>query len=114
PPDPADKNDQGEVWDVRLDEPGSEMGVDLLTQYTRDINYLTEEPETQVALCLLDGKAGLRIGYTQFNNLDGATAGLADNQPGQVQGPVRMPKVPPIWDKSPPPALLREPAPHLK
>jgi hypothetical protein len=114
PPDPRYKDDQGEVWDLRLDEPGSEVGVDLLTQYTRDINYLTEEPETQVALCLLDGKAGLRIGYTQLNNLDGATAVLWDNQTGQVQGPVRMPKVPPIWDKSPPLALLRERARDLE
>jgi hypothetical protein len=112
---PVDDKDLGEVWDVTLEEPGSEIGVDRLTQYTRDIKYMEgEEPNVQVVLCLTTGKASLRVDGYRHNNLDGPTAVLWDNKTGVVQGPIRMPKVPPIWEKTPPPALFRERATDLK
>ena len=40
----------GEVWDLTFSDPATEIGIDLLRQYTSDLNWRTgEEPRTELS-----------------------------------------------------------------
>jgi serine/threonine protein kinase len=95
-----------EAWDLTLNEPGTEVGVDLLKQYTRDINYKEGEgPRAELYLCVLRGKAGVKMGEFHYSNLTGPPGPavfLWDNIGPGAQGPKTLKTVPPIWSKDPP------------
>jgi hypothetical protein len=93
---------EGEVWDLTL-EPGSEVGIDLLKRYTRDINYrANEDPRAELYLCLLRGEAELRVDYVT-HNLEALKSALFlwDNFT-RPRGPLPIKEVPDIWSKDPP------------
>jgi hypothetical protein len=105
---------EGEAWDLALSEK-AEVGVDLFRAYPRGTNYRTgEEPRCEVYLCALRGDVEVRTdAYRQAAttyNLEGpghptekkpAVIGW-NNVTAKVEGPGRLAKVPPIWDKVPP------------
>jgi hypothetical protein len=93
-----------EVWDLTLQEPGAEVGVDLLKHYTRDINWRDgEEPRAELYLIVLKGKANLRMNTYHFSDLTappGPALFVWDNKGSGAQGPIRVEKVPAFWDKT--------------
>jgi hypothetical protein len=102
-----------EAWELALSEK-AEVGVDLFRAYPRGTNYRTgEEPRCEVYLCALRGDVEVRTDAYQAGttfNLEGpghptekkpAVIGW-NNVTGRVEGPGRLAKVPPIWDKAPP------------
>jgi hypothetical protein len=98
--------DGSEVWDLTLEEQGTEIGVDLLKQYTPRENYLAgEDPRMELFLLVLKGKASVRIDADHYSNLTGAPQPSVfawDNEGRGYQGPGREPKVPAFWSKAPP------------
>jgi hypothetical protein len=97
---------EGEAWDLTLREAGTEVGVDLLKHYTRDVKYKEGEgPRAELALCVLKGKAGIKIDTFHYSNLQGPPGPaliLWDNIGAGAQGPMPVDAVPPIWSKDPP------------
>jgi hypothetical protein len=97
----------GTVWDLTLDEPGTEIGVDLLKQYTPRENYLAgADPRMELYLIVLRGTASLRIDADHWSNLHGApqpSVFVWDNKGSGTRGPGQEPRVPPFWSKAPPP-----------
>ncbi len=99
-----------EVWDLALDAK-AEVGVDLFRAYTRDSNYRTgEEPRCEVYLCALRGDVEVRTDAVETYNLE-APGHPAEKKPAviawnnfsmRVEGPGRLARVPPIWDRAPP------------
>jgi hypothetical protein len=92
-----------EVWDLTLQEPGTEVGVDLLKHYSRDINYRDgEPPRAELELSVLKGRADLRYDY-QTHHLQ-APPGPArfhwDNFE-KANGPIDLKGVPAIWSRKP-------------
>jgi hypothetical protein len=98
--------DGAEVWDLTLAEPGTEVGIDLLKHYTRDINYLDgEEPRAELYLVVLRGKASLKIDSYHYSNLQGPPGPALfawDNKGAGARGPAPLEKVPGFWSKVPP------------
>jgi hypothetical protein len=95
-----------EVWDLTLEEPGTEVGLDLLTHYTRDINFRAgEEPRAELYLCMIAGKASLRVGSFDYKGLKappGPAVFVWDNMGRPSPGPQRLEMLPAIWGKQPP------------
>jgi hypothetical protein len=95
-----------EVWDLTLDEPGTEVGVDLLRLYTRDIEYHRgEEPRADLFLCVLRGKAGVKIDTYHFSNLQeppGPSLFVWDNKGSGWRGPIKLDRALPEFNKQPP------------
>jgi hypothetical protein len=95
-----------EIWDLTLTQTGTEVGLDLLRQYTPDSNWRgDEEPRTEMYLCILKGKADLKYGAFTFNNLQappGTAVFLWDNGGGRPAPPQRIDTLPAIWSKNPP------------
>jgi hypothetical protein len=95
-----------EAWDLTLREAGTEVAVDLLKHYTRDVNYREGEgPRAELYLCVLKGKAGLKMDTFHYSNLQGppgAAMFLWDNIGPGAQGPLHLEAVAPIWSKDPP------------
>jgi hypothetical protein len=93
--------DDSEVWDVTLEEPGTEIGVDLIKAYTQDINYLDgEEPRAELYLVVLRGKASVRIDAYHHSNLKGPPGGAVfawDNKGSGAHGPLLVEQIPPTW-----------------
>ncbi len=60
-----------EVWDLTLQEPETEVVLELITRYTDKINYLTgEEPVSTLGLLVTKGAAGMKYdNYQEFPNL---------------------------------------------
>lgn len=106
--EPAEKP-QGpkEVWDITLKEPQSEVMVELVSHYFPGINYLDgEEPLSILSLCLLEGKAGVRIDTFDYPSLE-PPAGqgvlfIWNNKGPRSFQPMVIPETPTIWSKSPP------------
>jgi hypothetical protein len=97
-----------EVWDLTLEEPGTEVGVDLLRVYTDDINYQDgEEPRADLYLCVLRGSVNLKVDIFHFNLH--APPGPAifhwDNKGPGPQQPQPLKEVPAVWNKQPPQTL---------
>jgi hypothetical protein len=99
-----------EVWDVVLKEPGSEIGVDLLRQYPRNLNWEEEEPLIAAFLTVLQGKASLKVGGYVFPNLEAAPGPNNffnwDNKGPRAAGPGQFPEtslrdLQTLWEKSP-------------
>jgi hypothetical protein len=99
-----------EAWDLTLEEK-AEVGVDLFRAYPRGTDYKAGEgPRCEVYLCALRGEVAVRTDAVQTSNLEGPghptekkPAVIAwNNVAGRVEGPGRLAKVPPIWDKAPP------------
>ena len=59
----------GEVWDLTLLEPDTEVGVDLLQAYLGDINYLDEAPFRALDLFVFSGRAGVKVYDREYSNL---------------------------------------------
>jgi hypothetical protein len=96
-----------EIWDVTLKEPGTEIGMDLLRQFSQDVQWQKgEEPEALLLLWVVSGKAGLKVNkYGEYPNLE-APPGPAyvrwDNKGRGVQPPMRLEKLSAGWSKNPP------------
>ena len=93
-----------EVWDLTLQEPDTEVGVDLLHAYTANINYRDgEKPLTLLNLTVLNGKAGLVVEAREFPHLTAPIAVSWDNKGSGIPEPRRPPREElAIWDKAPP------------
>jgi hypothetical protein len=97
----------GEIWDLALLEPETEIGVDLTKVYTRDIDYRSgEAPVQEVIWYLISGRAGVKIDYREFGNLPAPSFIRWDNKgPRPLPQPV-LPSVLPtfttVWNKTPP------------
>ena len=98
----------GEVWDLTLREPDTEIGVDLFQVYTSDVNYRDgEAPLQQVYLNLLSGRAGVKIDYHEYGNLPAPAVIYWDNKGKGASEPQAiarqaMPSVLAVWSKNPP------------
>jgi hypothetical protein len=98
----------GEVWDLTLGEPDTEIGVDLFQVYTSDVNYRDgEAPLQQVYLYLLSGRAGVKIDYHEYGNLPAPAFIYWDNKGKGASEPKAiarqaMPSVLAVWSKTPP------------
>ncbi len=82
-----------EVWDLTLEEPGSEVGMELLKYYDRNSDYSRgEEPVAILYLLVLQGRASLAVEYNQYPNLSRTGAGFFqwDNKGPGAQGPQRV------------------------
>jgi hypothetical protein len=95
-----------EVWDLTLAEPDAEVGVDLMKVYVSDLNWKDgEEPFQMFYLNVLKGKAGLVIDAGRaFPNLQGPLGPclvIWDNRGKGVEGPIKVEKPLPVWDKRP-------------
>jgi hypothetical protein len=94
--------DAAEVWDLTLRDPGTEVALDLIKAYTRDINYLDgEDPRMELYFMLLRGRAQLKIDYESYT-LDQPSGMKWDNKSGRRVGPLPFPPDMPIWRKPPP------------
>jgi hypothetical protein len=95
-----------ETWDLTLNEPGSEVGIDLSKHYTREIKYQEgEEPRMELAVQVLNGKAGIRAGAIHFPRLTAPPGpGLFtwDNKSGRARGPQAVEQKLAIWSDAPP------------
>jgi hypothetical protein len=95
-----------EVWDFTL-EPESEVGVELFGMPMQAAHAKGgEEPFARLFLFVLKGKAGIKIGYKEYPNMQ-APPGLGflswDNIGEGVKNPVVVPQLPPEWNTIPPP-----------
>lgn len=93
-----------EIWDLVLQEPGSEVAIDFLKVYTSDIDVqAAEEPRAELYLCLLQGKASLKTdAYREYPNLSGPSGPALfewDNKGAGARGPRRLDKPLPIFSK---------------
>jgi hypothetical protein len=108
----------GEIWDLTLLEPETEIGVDLTKVYTRGIDYHNEEPLQEVVWYLIKGRAGVKIDYREFSNLPAPAFIQWDNKgPAPVPQPV-LPTVLPIfttvWNKTPPAGATKPEAEQIQ
>jgi hypothetical protein len=93
-----------EIWDLTLDEAGTEVAIDFFKAYTRDIDYQGgEEPRAELYLCVTQGKAGLSVDpYHEYPNLSeppGPALFAWDNKGAGTRGPIRLDKRPPAFTK---------------
>jgi hypothetical protein len=96
--------DGSEVWDLTLEEPGTEIGLDLLKQYTPRENYQDgEDPRMELYMLVLKGKASVQIGFEHYSNLPGAPQPTVfgwENKGAGARGPGREAMVPTFWSKA--------------
>ena len=99
------------AWEITLKEDAI-VGFDLIKRYTSDINYLKEEPWTNVALYVLRGKAEVRVGYSPVKEKLAAPPGPAllqwDSKFDQPSPPTTVPEVPLLWSMNYPINVLSE------
>jgi hypothetical protein len=108
----------GEIWDLTLLEPATEIGVDLSNVYTRNIDYHDEAPLQEVICYLITGRAGIKIDYREFGNLPAPAFIQWDNKgPAPVPQPV-LPSVLPafttVWNKTPPAGATKPEAERIQ
>lgn len=93
-----------EIWDLVLQEPGTEVAIDYLKNYTPDTDYQSgEEPRAELYLCILQGRASLKTDtYHEFPNLTGPPGPAMfswDNKGAGARGPQRLERPLPVWSK---------------
>jgi hypothetical protein len=96
-----------EIWDLKLESQGTDVGVDLFQVYTPFVKYRPEEepPYAEALLCLFRGDLVANVdGYTEYNReTDPPKEVLMQwNSIQGTQPPQKMDKVPFYWDKVPP------------
>ena len=97
----------GEVWDLTLLDPDTEVGVDLIQAYLGDVNYLDEAPFRGVDLFVFSGRAGVKFESREYANLpprahiqwDNKGPGATEPRPVAAQD---WPLVQTVWSKTPP------------
>src|SRR5262249_40456796 len=98
----------GEVWDLTLLDPDTEVGVDLLHGYTADTNYGDGgRPWQELYRPLLAGRASIKIESREYSNKpaplvvhwDNKGKGASEPQPIDQRA---MPFVRIVWSQSPP------------
>ena len=98
----------GEVWDLTLLDPDTEVGVDLLQGYTADTNYRDGEPPLQeLYLTVLAGRASIKIESREYSNKPAPVVAHWDNKgkgasEPQPIDPRAMSFVRIVWSQSPP------------
>ncbi len=102
----------GEVWDLTLLDPDTEVGVDLIQAYLGDVNYLDEAPFRSLDLFVFSGRIGAKIDDREYSNLPTRAHFLWDNKgPGAVApqsvSAKDWPLVQTIWSKTPPPGATQ-------
>jgi hypothetical protein len=95
-----------EVWDLTLQEPGTEVIIEFFKQYTSDIDWQSgEEPRAELYLGVMSGRVSLKVDYREYPSLT-APPGPAmfswDNKGAGVRGPVKLDQVFPVWNKEVP------------
>ncbi len=81
-----------QVWDLTLEEPGSEVVLDLLRRSQEKIASSPDpEPRVTLFLLVLQGKASLAVEHNNFTDLSrtGPAVFQWDNQDSRVRGPGR-------------------------
>src|SRR5207253_482370 len=94
-----------EVWDLTLEEPNTEVGVEIVREYPIDRDYTNEDPQTTLHLCVLRGKAGLKYDTYHYRSLE-APPGPAEmswnNTGAGTTGPNTLKEEPAHWKKTTP------------
>jgi hypothetical protein len=83
-----------EAWDMTLNEPETEVGVEMYRVYPRGtINWKDEDPYIQVILIVLKGNLSLKVDASVFHNMEPAGVNLFiwNNKTGFSQ-PTSMPE----------------------
>ena len=96
---------EGEVWDVTLEEPGAEVGVDLFRRYTPATDWQKgEEPLAALYLFAVKGRAGLKENYHEvaLHEAPGPAMVSWNNKGKGVQGPYPLKEAAAPFDKQPP------------
>jgi hypothetical protein len=101
--------DEREVWDVTLNEPDTQIGVDFFKFYTPTSNHLAgEEPQAFLFLVLIRGKVTVNVDDVEPSQTRRAKGGRAYlfgwNSLKRASEPVELERLPPSWSKSPPTA----------
>ena len=95
----------GEIWDLTLQEAGTEVGLDLIRLYLGDSNWVArEEPRTIADLCVLKGKVSLKIDTYFYNDMEmppGAAVYMWDNEEPR-SSPTTIKEIPDFWTKDVP------------
>jgi hypothetical protein len=98
-----------EVWDL-VTEPGTEIGVELLSNYVAGQNWNTEEPRREIYLAVLQGRCELRSDFKKFamaappgNAVLGwdSTTGIVSGGPVFVNEQTAV-KFREVWSRNPP------------
>jgi hypothetical protein len=90
-----------EVWDITLAEHDTEVAIDLSKLTPANLDWTRDEPLATVGFCLVQGKAGLRVGYQEFPSLENPGPGLfrwTSHGPG-LEGPGNAAGPHPIFSK---------------
>jgi hypothetical protein len=99
---------EDQVWDLTLQEPGTEVVVDLYKHFTRN-NRAGEDPQAELYLVVLKGEAELRIdSETHELQAPPGPAGFRWDNLEQASGPTKVEAVRPTWNKRP--AMDQRPA----
>ncbi|HEY7312073.1 MAG TPA: HEAT repeat domain-containing protein [Gemmataceae bacterium] len=92
-----------EAWDVTLNEPDTEVVVDLLKRYSGNVDYMKgEAPVVTLHLFVLKGKAGLAAEHQHYLDLSappGAAYFVWDNKRGGLRGPFKQAQAPAFFAK---------------
>jgi hypothetical protein len=95
-----------QLWDLTLTAADTEVGIDLMRQFPPEANWREgEAPQTLLFLCVLQGKASLKVKEDVIHELEappGAALVSWDNKGGPPAAPLRVEKAPPIWSKDSP------------
>ncbi|MFO0928944.1 MAG: hypothetical protein U0736_18305 [Gemmataceae bacterium] len=96
-----------EVWDLSLDGPGDEVGVDFSQFYTPLTNYRGgEPPAADLQLAVIQGAVGLKVDAFNTYNLEVERprwARVEWTTARKTQGPFKEARLPEAWSKQPPP-----------
>ncbi len=93
-----------EVWDLTLEEPDTEVVVDLVQRYTGDIRWQEgEEPYAEVFLGFIAGKGALKADYVTRSSLGmpGPAFTIWNNKGRGMPEFTRLEKPFAEWDKAP-------------
>ena len=102
-----------QVWDLTLKEE-AEVGIDLIKKYVNTSTFSKEEPRTDVAFYVMQGKVSVLINGYHKRELE-APPGTAlmqwDSDTDEPPTPMRVPALPLIWSRQPPNRVLAQ---HMK
>jgi hypothetical protein len=88
-----------EVWDVTLEEPGSQVGLFLMGRHLTSFQSGLS-PRADAGLCVLKGKVSVQIGHEQFSASPPNMFVWENDDKGTQPFAVR--DIPPFWDKTVP------------